>query len=441
MCAPSSARHAGRILDSLIDSMTPYRLTTPATHPARRGFLAPAALIALVVVVMATALTIDRLWIDNAHTELTTAAEAAALGGARTLATDDRLRDDFDPDSLVTGARRAAISIARENLVAGEAVILAPGADGDVRVGRLVNRDERTVFLETYHEPASVVVHAEHSRQRNNPVARFFDGWLDEQGADVAARAEATVDNRVVGFRPLNGVPVPALPLAILRASREASNVPTWERDIEQRLGSDNFGIDPETGDVLPEPDGIPEIVLRNTSPREQSADQPQRGTSEEPESDPASEPANQTNAYAFVLNPRATMTEVEQQFRTGWEEADYPEGLDILRFDRGPLTFTALDSISGAVADALHAVTGQQRIVFLFDEVTPGHGADQVSCVAAVAGRVMSIDPSASGGCEIIFQPTILTTRTAVLCQETVTQGPPERFANQYTYKLQLTH
>ncbi|MHC4879557.1 MAG: hypothetical protein ACYTGL_24145 [Planctomycetota bacterium] len=410
-------------------------------HPRRRGFLAPAALIALVVVVMATALTVDRLWIDNAHTELTTAAEAAALGGARTLVTDDRLRNDFDPDSLVTDARRAAISIARENLVAGEAVVLDPSADGDVRIGRLISRDDHTVFLETNHAPTSVVVHAEHSRHRNNPVARFFDGWQSEQGADVASRAEATVDNRVVGFRPLNGVPVPVLPIAILRASRDASDVPNWERDIEQRLGSDNFSIDPETGEVLPEPDGIPEIVLRNAGTRKHTVEQSRGDETKGQESGQAGTSQDQTNVYAFVLNPRATMTDVEEQFRNGWREADYPEGLDILRFDRGPVAFTTLNSISGRIADALHAVTGQPRILFLFDDVTHGNDADQVSCVAAVAGRVMSIDPSASAGCEIILQPTILTTRTAVLCQETVTQGPSERFANQYTYKLQLTH
>ena len=430
----------------------------------RSGFLAPAALIALVVVLGAVGLVIDRLWLDNAQVELTNAAEAAALAGARSLATDALLYETIDEDLFVNDARSAALRIARENRIAGAAVMLDPAEDGDVRVGRLVRNDSgRTVFLETSHEPTSVVVNAAHNRERNNPVGRLFDGWSATRGADVAARAEATVDNRVVGFRPLDGQPVPALPLAILRSCGD-ERTPTWQRDIEQRLGGDRFGIDPETGAVIERPDGIPEIVLCDagappsgdaSNAGRDSASVSSEGNSEtatqqsesEGQPSPDSETSEGTasaqrirNAYAFVLNPAASNADIARQFRSGWTAEDFPSGTDVLRIDRGPLTMTALDSFGGAVANALLDVAGEQRIVFLFDSVTTGRGADQVHCVAAVAGRVMSCNPSSREGCEIVFQPTVLTTRTAVLAHETVTQGPSDRFANRYTYKLQLT-
>ncbi len=457
-------------------SLTP----APRTHsPARAGFLAPAALIALVVVLAAAALVIDRQWLDSTQIELTNASEAAALAGARALATDELLHAELDEARLINAARSAALRIARENRIAGEPVMLDPAANGDVRIGRLIqNEAGLTVFLETSHKPTSVVVNAEHSRERNNPVVRFFDGWTSNRGADVAARTEATVDNHVVGFRPLDGQPVPALPLAILRTCND-ERTPTWQRDIERRLGSDRFGIDPVTGSVIAQPDGIPEIILcdagvpptgvtgdadrdpkaassEDTSSAKDSIDSDEStsssdsqaadgesadGESADGESADGATPAQRIrNAYAFVLNPRASTADIARQFRNGWTAEDLPSGVDVLRTDRGPLTMTTLDSLGGAMADALCDAVGQQRIVFLFDKVTTGHGADQVACVSVVAGRVMSCNPSSREGCEIVFQPTVLTTRTAVLARETVTQGPPDQFANRYTYKLQLT-
>jgi hypothetical protein len=42
-----------------------------------------------------------------------------------------------------------------------------------------------------------------HSRSRNNPFATFLNSVSNNEGADVSALSEASIDNRVVGFRPL----------------------------------------------------------------------------------------------------------------------------------------------------------------------------------------------------------------------------------------------
>lgn len=445
--------------------MNAHRTFIRSSETHRAGFLAPAALIALVAVLGAAALTIDRLWIDNAQVELMTAAEAAALAGARSLATDELLRENTDEERLVNQARSEALRIARQNRVASRPVMLDSAADGDVRIGRLIHDDQsRTIFLETSHQPTTVVVNAEHSRDRQNPVVRLFDGWSGESGADVVARAEATVDHHVVGYRPLYGIPIPALPLAILKSAADDDPTPTWEREIEQRQGSDRFGIDPKTGQVIAQPDGIPEIVLCDFGPppaappsdtgrpgrqpdrQRPSADtagpdDPQNGTGEEGSRRSSSPPAERKrNVYAFALNRRASTADIARQFHSGWTAGDLPSGTEVLRIDRGPHVFPALNTLGGAITDALRAVTGQQRIVLLFDGVSVGRGTARVNCVSAVAGRVMSVDTAAGNGCRIVFQPTVLTTRTAVLSRETVTQGPPDRFVNTYICKLQLT-
>lgn len=65
---------------------------------------------------------------------------------------------------------------------------------------------------------------------------------------------QATLDQRVVGFRPERGVKVPVVPL-----------IAEYEAWLDQSLATaaaginDNFGFDPLTGQVTTGPDGIPE--------------------------------------------------------------------------------------------------------------------------------------------------------------------------------------
>ncbi len=51
---------------------------TQVRKSRRRGFTTPAVAIALLVVMAGLALVLDRLWLDTADLELTTAAEAAS---------------------------------------------------------------------------------------------------------------------------------------------------------------------------------------------------------------------------------------------------------------------------------------------------------------------------------------------------------------------------
>src|SRR5262245_51018624 len=89
------------------------------SHGPRRGFTTPAVAIALLIAMCGLALILDRLWLDAADLELTTAAEAAALGAASALANDDLLRINADPELRQDDARNAAAWIASQNTVAG----------------------------------------------------------------------------------------------------------------------------------------------------------------------------------------------------------------------------------------------------------------------------------------------------------------------------------
>lgn len=412
------------------------RETDRGQHSKRRGSMALAAMMALLVIVGGVALALDRLWLDSAQTELEAAVEAAALRGGQLLASDDLLRPDSDIESRLEHARREAGRIAGENLLAGQPVELDLSSEGDIRFGRLVHRErtQEDVFIETTDVPTSVVVRGLHSRSRNNPVATFLNSVSDNEGADVSALAEATIDNRIVGFQPLAGAPIPALPLAILREAKEGEARESWLTQIEDRKGADQFGYDERTGQVTDGHDGIPEIRLRSAI---------RRGNPDE------------ANVHLFDVNGVSTDEELLLHIQNGWRDEDLPKNLTELRFDDSSShEFETVGGIHGATPRVLKESIGQCRILFLYDDFQPtgSSGAGSIQVTQAVAGRVLSVKVLEDDGCELIIQPGVMTTRTALLAsrdnesrsgrrKKRGRDDRSEQMANRYIYRLQITN
>ncbi len=386
---------------------------------SRRGSLAPAVMMALVVVISAVGLILDRLWLQTAHAELLTAAESAALGAGRHLVNDDLLRTSADAKQNFKRSRKAAVDIAAICRISGERVLLDGSPDGDIRFGRLLKqkRTGQVIFVETSRAPTSVVVRARHTRALGNPVVTFFNGLTGIDGADVAAQAEATIDNRIPGFEPLDGAPIPILPIAIHRTAPEDSPLESWRTSIDQRAGRDEFRYDESTGKVSRKADGIPEITLR------------------------LSRQQDEANAHVIVPQPQTTLKRLARQIATGWNLDDLPDGRTQLRIDGGLRDFQTVNGMPGSVSGELPDLIGQCRIVLLYDEFTSaGHSGGRIRCTQFAAGRILNITHD-SGTCEIVFQPGVLTTRSAILADDTKTKLPPEQLANRYVYKLRLTH
>jgi hypothetical protein len=400
--------------------------------------MALAAMLSLLVIIGGVAVALDRLWLDSAKTELEAAVEAAALRGGQFLASDDLLRLEADVNARLELARQEAGNIASENRIAGEPVQLNIEPDGDVRFGRLVHRDRtgEDVFIETTDQPTSVVVRGLHSRSRNNPVATFLNSVSGNEGADVSALSEASIDNRVVGLQPLGGVPIPALPIAILRESKGGRRE-SWKSQIEDRQGTDEYGFDELTGQVTNGPDGIPEIRLRSAVRR----------------GDP-----QKANVHLFDVNGSATMKQLLSHVRNGWGEQDMPKHLPELRFDQGPHEFETVSGINGPVPGVLGKLIGECRILFLYEDFLPTgrSGSGRIHVTEAVAGRVLSIGEPGDDSCELIIQPGVMTTRTALLTSTSDRSKSGRRgqggfgktdekaagqLANRYIYKLQITN
>lgn len=387
--------------------------------------MALAAVIALVVTMLAVALVLDRLWLEAVMLELTTGAEAAALAAGRDLAGDDLLRQDVDPERRIEAARNKAVGIAAENLVAGTPLELRHTDDvRDVRFGNKITDEEtgRIEFEETDDDPKTVRVHAERSRSRWNPIALFMQGISSAPEADAAEDAQATIDNNLVALRPYDKVNVPALPLAIFQSDPSGKRKDTWQVQIDNGQGQDQFGFDAESGQITEGPDGIPEIVLNGMPVKGKPGD---------------------ANCVLIDLGTGLQTDGLRSQIETGWTTDDLASFDGILNFAESSPMLTCDAALAGDVASLLRPTIGQPRIVLLYSKHTPEgtKGFGTVRAVEPAAGRVMDVRTNDDGTTRITFQPTVMTTRTAVLSNEIQSDEVRLLSPNKYVYKLQLTH
>jgi len=382
--------------------------------------------VALLVAMSCVALVLDQLWINAAQIELTTSAETAALAAARVLAGDHLLSGALDDDAVLARARERAQYIAGQNRAAGTPVELNADANRDIRFGRLVvhQYSGRTRFVATDRSPNTVAVIAHKTRSRNNPVALFLRGLTHVGAADVIRTAQATLDNRLIGLRPFSGSPVPALPIAILKSHSDAARTDTWDTQIEGRAGQDQFTFDAETGLVHGGADGIPEIILTAATRRDRSI---------------------QSNVRLVDLGTELRIGGLMRQIAFGWNTDDLASYGGQLSIHSNAMVSDSSDTFPESIRDRLASMTGQCRICLLYTERERTGGGDQsgasdIVVAGVAAGRVMSVRAQPNDTCEIVFQPGVLTTRTAVVFDRGSNSGNDEPARNRYVYNMRLT-
>lgn len=391
--------------------------------------MVPALAFAMLVVGLAIALVVDRLWLDAARIELTAAAEAAALAAANEMADDALLRPDTDLQPLLDAARQKAVEVAARNQAAGSPVTLNPAEEGDIRFGRLI-RDGKTgkpLFLETEHRPTSVVVFAERTHGRGNPVALFFRQLSGQSAGNLIVSAEATIDNRIAGVRPYKGANTPAIPLAVLDKHLDPKRLDTWTLQIDGRVGSDDFGFDAATGQVTPGADGIPEILVHSA---------PQQAKEED---------VQKANCHLADIGTRLQPAAISRQFEEGWNYEDLADFGDEFRTDAGPQPLDSNAILTDADTASLEALVGQARICVLYanPRSVGSTGECKIEATRLVAVRILNVRRATKKSVEILIQPAVVTTRTALLSEPDPAWSPEPGVSydtNPYIYKLFLT-
>lgn len=372
----------------------------------RRGSLLPALVVALLVALGGVALVLNHLWLESAAREMDTAAEAAARAAARDLVSDELLQAEPDWGALYERATSRAQTAAAANLVVGKSLDLAPGPDGDVAFGRLVNDPQtgRDQFVRVFTSPDRVVVRARRARSLGNAIPLLLTNARQPQAGDVALTVAVGLDPHVVALRPLAHVAVPAWPLAILESDPTGTRSDTWQTAVVQRGGADQYAFDSEAGDVRDEADGLPELVLTG------SADGATSGAG-------TSGPTT-ANVRTLDLGTRLADDALAAQATRGIALGD----LDALGGRLAPelerTTVAASPVLPEALVESLSRQIGQVRIVLRFESPS-GTDANSVRLVHFAAVRLMAVNRTGDGFPQLVVQPAAIATPTAVLDDE----------------------
>jgi hypothetical protein len=380
----------------------------------------PVVALALMITLAGMALILDRIWLETAQLELTMAAEATALAAARQLAADDRLAPNLAPTQRLDAARTAAEALAAGNLVAGQIPSFSVSGT-DILFGNYteVQQNGSIQFDTAVTDPLSVRITLHRSRARNNPVALFVGDLTGVPFGNVVRQADATVNNHIAGVRPVTGGFAPGLPLAIWKNDPSGNRNDTWDVQIEQRKGPDNYRYDATSRKPAPGGDGIPEIIVRSLA----------RGGRPE-----------LCNLQVLDIGTGFDDAKLLRQFQSGWSDVDL-QSFDGMLTVVGGTTLTSTAQLPDKEADALETLSGEPRICMIFTTAVPSgnQGYLQTTCVDFVAVRVMDVEDQTDGSCMIILQPTVMATRCAVIT--TVLGQPPANSPNKYVYNLQLTN
>jgi hypothetical protein len=305
----------------------------------------------------------------------------------------------------VASARTQAQAYAANNAVGSRPLQLDANQtnrpDGDLVVGWVDEPQSRGCPMNVWSDDGpinSLLVRGNCRERRGNAVTLWIGRLFGLSGVDLAASARATIDYRIYGFRPNGHVPVPLIPIVIhpSRDSRDALDVIGVVRPASSP--SDVYSVDDRTGAVAFGADGIDEIVL--TIPGGRSS----------------GELAN-ASLVDFQFGAPNNLTDLERCIERGYNSSDLQTLGGELAFGNGPLELPiielALDVPAPSVAKSLLAVRGEKRIWLLGDRPNElGH----CNLSGFVAGRVVSCSQTADAGLEVVVQPCVLATCTALV-------------------------
>ena len=216
----------------------------------RRGVVAPAVAVSLLMLLGFAALAIDSGRLYVARGELQNTVDASALAAARALLTVDSQTDNI-PQIWADGYTHAS-TIGAMFEVTGQPVTVERG---HVIFGRLNTPDNLSEPLSTgttdYNAVRVFVRRSEGSP--DGPVALTISQVFGNSEADVSASAVAHLDDHMSGYRPpVDGSGGALIPMTVEETIFETQSV----------SGNDDFAWNEEGRTVESSGDGVPEIIL-----------------------------------------------------------------------------------------------------------------------------------------------------------------------------------
>jgi Flp pilus assembly protein TadG len=367
----------------------------------RRGAAAMVFALLLPVLVGFIALSVDTSIIAAARSQLSTAADAAALAGAQQLANEYRVRGVTDMSSQITTANDSAIAFAAKNKVFNQPVSLVAGTiwtnSGDIQVGYLDPNNPHSSLVTT---PAlaptfnSVQVTARRDTSRGGQIPTFFSSLMGFRGGSLNVPSTATVTNYTIsGYKNVNGLNAKLLPIVL-----DVTTYNAMMAGVGTTTGAatDQYSYDPVNKTVSNGPDGVAESVLYPVA---------------------SGNPGNWGTVKVGVSNNSTSVLAAQIQYGiTPSQLATFPNGTIALDTTLTPpsITFGGNPGISAGIKSALDAIIGNPVAIPIYDQ-SGGNGNNAWYRVIAFASvRVMAVNFQGNPK-YVVVQPALLTDPTAI--------------------------
>lgn len=220
---------------------------------SRKGAVAVFVAVLMVVLLGCAALAVDMGYLYVARTELQRAADSGALAGVQGLGRS--AENPFDEFIHIWNVYNQAEAAAEANTCAGVAVSIEKMTD--VQIGYLSDPRDLDGQLQTVPLDQCNAVKVTARRTASSPggaLGLFFGPILGISYSDVSATAIAVIDDRFYAYSPVSVGGVGAVPFAV--------DEQEWLDRVVNGNGDDEYGYDPQSGNILSTQDGVPEIKL-----------------------------------------------------------------------------------------------------------------------------------------------------------------------------------
>lgn len=433
--APLQFAYSGPLTGAAMNTVRASRTNVGRSRPARRGLITGVLLLFMVVLIAVIGLALELGLVYHAQIQLQNAADAAALAGAAQLLDDSVLRPGatLDMTEEVQAAQLAAISFAHSNIAASQEVTLAPNieneAEGDICAGWLLSPGTyQSEFLPWNGVgPCNTLrVRAHRTSQRSNPVPLRIAPLVGIATADVIAEAQATVDQRVYGFRPIGNATAPVVPLAALHEGSEEAWLEQSQRPATEG-DNDRFTVNYRTDAVVKGADGIPEIELRIAT--SQTSGVTTRGEGDD-------DTSQRNLGLLWLGGPVVGRATLDRQLLTGLTLDDLAAwGGELSLEANGTRLVPGRADADRGLVDTFRKMIGANRVWPLYSIFTEGDEESGYVLTGFAAGRIVSAAEE-DGELIVLVQPSLLITSTAL-----VRQLAPDEALNPWIAKLVLTH
>lgn len=372
--------------------------------PRRSGRLKGATIVILAallpVILGGLALSVDTAVIATARAQLSTVADAAALAGARKLATSQRLGGGTVSTADIAAAHNEAIAAAGRNKVLGTSALLLPNASNandasqDVVVGYLSRPTDQMEAVSTSAPNLpyanTVRVTSRRDASHSGVVPSFFSKFFNHNGSPLNVTSAATVMG-YLGFQWVDSTTtVNLLPIVLNKSNYDAMIAGTTTDQYTHTAGAGN-------GTVTAAGDGIFESLLYPAS---------------------AGLPGN-WGTVKIGVNNNSTST-LGAQIRHGITPAQlgtFAGGKIVLDQSLSPpsITFGANPGLSAGIKDDLISIIGRPVYIPIYDQAVGNGNNAWYRVVDFAPVRVLAVNFQGNPKYVIVQKATVPPSPTQV--------------------------